>query len=276
MASFFPLGSLLLIVIGLYAQTADAAALKNGHFVAVVHDVRAGAPGSALLSATLDAEVRNSSIETGAASRAEIAFGDRSVVRLGDNTQLSVDTRSRIFDFTCGALLTEVPPGAAGTTVKVRNITATATGTTLIVEALPNSYTKFISLDGTSRLCLKKRGWGSDCVLLRAGQMLIAGPEPKSMPEAVDVDLSRLLETCQFITEFAALPGQDGLTKAAAAQTKKKSRGSYADTNLVIFGRGTVVTKRNADDPKAKDQSGLPTPTPSPEHGATAAVDPGR
>ena len=260
-------------MVGVLVQPLGAAALKDGHFATVVHDVRITEPGSAAVPAKMNAGVRECSIETGTASRAEVAFGDRSVVRLGDNTHLSVDSRARTFDLTSGAVLTQVPPGVGGTMVKVRNISATATGATLIVEVLPNTYTKFISLDGTSRLCLKKRGWGSDCVLLRAGQMLIAGAEPKSMPEAVDVDLSRLLETCQFITEFSALPGQDRLTKAAAVQSKKKSHGNYADTNLVIFGRGTVVSKRNADGSVAAEQTAsATTPTPSPEPSSTAAV----
>jgi FecR protein len=275
-ASYFHPNWLLLSAVGFYAHSAEAASLKDGHFSAVVHQVRVTEPGGPPAPAKLSAALRDGSIETGAASRAEVAFGDHSIARLGDNTQLNVDSRSRTFDLTSGAVLTQVPAGVGGTTLKVRNITATATGSTLIIEALPTTYTKFISLDGTSRLCLKKRGWGSDCVLLRAGQMLIAGPEPKSMPDAVDVDLNRLLETCQFITEFSALPGQDRLTKAAAAQAKKKSHGSYADTNLVIFGRGTVVSKRDADDSKVKEQTGSPTPRPSPERSPTAAEDPTR
>jgi hypothetical protein len=143
----------------------------------------------------------------------------------------------------------------------VRDITATATGTTLVIESLPQAYTKFISLNGTSRLCLGHSPWSQDCVLLRAGQMLIASPTPKSLPDAVDVDLGHLLETCQFITEFSELPGKDRLAEAAAAQRKRKSHGKFAETNLVIFGRGTLVSQRNAGSPAPKD--GNVTPTPS-------------
>src|SRR6185295_8199893 len=126
----------------------------------------------------------------------QVSFRDRTLVRIGDNTQVGFESKSRSFELTAGAILTEVPSGVGRTTIRVRGITATATGTTLVIECLPKAYTKFIALDGTSRLCMGHSPWGQDCVLLRAGQMLIASPDPKSLPDAVDVDLNRMLETC--------------------------------------------------------------------------------
>jgi hypothetical protein len=104
--------------------------------------------------------------------------------------------------------------------------------------------------------------WGQDCVLLRAGQMLIASPDPKSLPDAVDVDLNRMLETCQFITEFSELPEHDRLVQAATAQRKRKSHGKFAETNLVIFGRGTLVSQRSPTPAPAQKNSGSPAPPP--------------
>jgi hypothetical protein len=259
--------------VAFFAQAIEAAALKDGHVTEAVHEVRVAEGGSPPTPANVHTAVGEASIETGTASRAEITFRDRSAVRLGDNTQLTIGSRSRTFELTSGAILTQVPPGVGGTLLKVRNITATATGATLIVECLPEAYTKFISLDGTCRLCLKTRGWGNDCVLLRPGQMLIASPEPKRLPEPADVDLTRLLETSQFITEFSALPAQDRVARAAVAQSKKKSHGNFADTNLVIFGRGTVVSQKGSEDSKAKQQDGgIPTPSAAAERSPTAAV----
>jgi hypothetical protein len=230
----------------------------------VVHDVRMEESGAAAtVPAKANAVLRDGSIQTGPESRAEIRFRDQTVARVGDNTHFGFESRSRRFDLSSGAVLAQVPSGVGRTTLRVHSITATATGTTLAVECLPQAYTKFISLDGTSRLCLKKGRWGNDCVLLRAGQMLIASADPKALPEAVDVDLNRLLETCQFITEFPALPGQDRLIKAAAAQRKSKSHGAFVDTNLVIFGRGTLVSQKTAASSNAKE-SGAGPATPAP------------
>jgi len=157
-----------------------------------------------------------------------------------------------------------------GTYIKVRQITATATGATLAVEYFPNAYIKFISMDGTSRLCLGTGGWGDDCVLLRAGQMIICGPDAKALPEAVDVDLNRLVATCEFITKFRRLPGHDRLVTAAALQREQKSHGSFTETNLVIFGRGTLVTKRQGATPAVKPPTNVATtPARSPQQNRT-------
>jgi hypothetical protein len=229
-----------------FANVAEAAAFQDGRISQVVRDVRVAARNGRPVRASSDTVLENGALQTGSQSRAEICFRDHTVARLGDKTVLGVNSGTRTFDLESGAVLTQVPTGVGRTILKVGRITATATGATLAVECLPNAYTKFIALDGTSRLCLNNGGWGSDCMLLRAGQMMIASPEPKALPDAVDVDLNRLLETCRFITEFPPLPGHDGLVTAAAAQRKSKSHGIFAETNLVILGRGTLVTQRNA------------------------------
>ena len=256
---------LLAIVIWQFAGLAQGSALRDGRVSDVLHDVRIDSDGRSVV-ASKDAEFHDGLIRTGPDSRAEIAFGDNSLVRLGDNTAVKVDSKARTFDLESGAILAQVPTRVGRTTVKVRHVTATATGTTLAVECLPNAYIKFISLDGTSRLCVKKGAWASDCVLLRAGQMIIANPDPKMLPEAVDVDLNRLLETCQFITEFRPLAGHGRLVKAAAVQRDRKAHGSFAETNLVIFGRGTLVSRDSkpaqAANKQARPQSTPATPAP--------------
>jgi FecR protein len=222
---------------------AEAAVFQEGRLSTSLGDVTIRESAAAPVHLKPGASINAGSVQTGANSRAEITFHDQSVLRLGDKTDVAIEPKSRLFDLSAGAILTQVPSGVGRTTVKVHRIIATATGTTLLIECLPKAYIKFISLDGTSRLCLKQQGWATDCVLLRAGQMLIANPEPKSLPEVVDVDLNRLLETSQFITEFPTLPAQEGLSRAAAAQQRVKKHGSFADTNLVILGRGTLVQR---------------------------------
>jgi hypothetical protein len=249
----------------LCAGKCDGAPLQDGRLSGVVHDVRITQPGSKPLPAATNKAVRDGLIQTGPASRVEITFPDQTVIRLGDNTAVQVDSKSRTFDLDRGAVLTQVPTGVGSTIIKVHAITATATGNALVIECLPEAYTKFIVLDGTTRLCLRAGEWNRDCVLLRAGQMLIAGPKAKGLPESVDVDLTRLNQTCQFIAEFSKLPGQDRLNKAAAAQRSQKTNGAFADTNLVIFGRGTLVSQKGKNGlPAAKSVSASPTPSPKP------------
>lgn len=253
-------------LIGLSAIVSHGSPLQDGRISDVVRDVRVTEPGNRSMAVTGEALLREGTIQTGPESRAQVSFHDRTLVRISDNTQLGFQSKARSFELIAGAILTEVPSGAGRTSIRVRGITATATGTTLVIECLPQAYTKFISLDGTSRLCMGHAPWAQDCVLLRAGQMLIAGPDPKSLPDAVDVDLGHLLETCQFITEFPELPAHDRLAKAAAAQRNRKTHGQFAETNLVIFGRGTLVSQRNSSPAANKEHGGSPAPpAPSPK-----------
>ena len=252
------------LVIGAGSITAPAASLQNGQVSELRNDVRFTTPENQTSKLTGPITIHDGSLQTGAESRAQITFGDQTVVRMGDNTKCAINSKSRKFELTSGAIFTQVPPGVGKTTIDVRGVTATATGTALVIECMPQAYTKFISLDGTSRLCLGHAIWSQDCVLVRAGQMLIAGPDPKSLPEAVDVDLTHLVETCQFITELPELAAKSRLVKAAAAQRNRKSHGKFAETNLVIFGRGTVVSKRNSGVPSAENGSS-PSPAP-PSH----------
>src|SRR5207302_5149139 len=99
----------------------------------------------------------------------------------------------------------------------------------------------------------------SDHVLLRTGQMLIVGPKTEMLPEAADVDLQRLLKTCQLLTDFPQLPQQELLTKAALKQSRSKKRGGFADTNLVIFGRGTLVSQVDPKSANAKSNQTVAT-----------------
>jgi FecR-like protein len=254
-------GSLLLICC--LAFSAGAAPLRDGHLSQVGHDVRLSQPNGPPSRGANGTTIVDGSVQTGNGSRVQITFRDQTVLRLGDNTEVRVRSDQRSFDLVSGAVLTQVPSGAGGTILKIGKVTATTTGNTLTAEALPNAYIKVIVLDGTSRLCLRTGGWGNDCVLLRAGQMLIAGPNAKGLPDAVDVHLGRLLQTSHFVTQFEPLPGQDRLVRAAAAQTDQKTHGVFADSNLVIFGRGTLVTQPNRPTPTPGNGS-VPAPPPKP------------
>jgi hypothetical protein len=249
---------------GVCVIAAAAAPFQNGQVSELRNDVRFTGPENQTSKLTTPIAIQDGSLETGAESRAQITFADQAVVRMGDNTQVAINSKSRKLELTSGAIFTQVPAGLGRTTIKVRGIVATATGTTLVIECLPQAYTKFISLEGTSRLCLGRAVWSQDCVLIRAGQMLIAGPDAKSLPEAVDVDLTHLLETCQFITEFPELTAKNRLVKAATVQRNRKSHGKFAETNLVIFGRGTVVSKRNSGTPNEENGSSPSSASPSP------------
>jgi hypothetical protein len=250
--------ALLVIVFGsaVLAGPLHAAALRNGRVSHAVHQVRfvdrAGQPQAV----TGNSVVNDGALETGLKSRAELTFADNTILRLGDNTNIRLAAADRSFELVRGAVLTQVPAGVGKTELRIGEITATITGTTLVAECMPGTYAKFISLEGTSRVCLRASSLNQDCVLLRAGEMLIVAPKAKMLPDTADVDLTRLAETCELITAFSALPGEQRLTRAAANQRKNKGHGNYADTNLVIRGRGTVVNMKANAGTTPKNKSG--------------------
>jgi hypothetical protein len=92
--------------------------------------------------------------------------------------------------------------------------------------------------------------------------MLITNPEGKSLPDPVDVDLGRILKTARLIIDFPALGSQSLIAKESEKQQRAKSKRSLIDTNLVIFGKGTVVSLTNPAQPTAASQPVAASVTP--------------
>lgn len=194
--------------------------------------------------ASINERVRHrSSVQTGMDSRTELIFTDQALARLSANTIFTFNEGTRNLDLGGGAMLVRVPRGARSAKISTGPVTAAITGTTVIAEYHPHACLKFISLEGTARLYLKRR-WG-ESVLVRPGQMLITNPDAKSLPDPVDVDLERLMKTSRLVIDFPPLGSQELITKESENQQRAKSKRSLIDTNLVIFGKGTLVSLTN-------------------------------
>ena len=137
--------------------------------------------------------------------------------------------------------------------IKAGEVTAAITGTTAIMEFHPHGYLKFISLEGTARLYMKRRP--GESVLVRPGQLLITSPDAKSLPDSVDVDLERLLRTSFFTVDFSPLGSEGLIAKEIEKQQRAKSKRTLIDTNLVIFGKGTRVSLTNPAQTNAPSQT---------------------
>jgi hypothetical protein len=99
--------------------------------------------------------------------------------------------------------------------------------------------------------------------------MFHLSPKLTSLPGPVDVDIERLMATSKLIQGFPPLATEAAINHRIAQQKKQKAKGGLVDTNLVIFGRGTVVslieqnTAATATPPPA-DATPTPSPTPAP------------
>jgi hypothetical protein len=231
---------LLLCPIAL-ARSTIAAQLKEASVTQIIKEVQLLPTQAAPRPAVLRENVREgTAVRTGADSRTELTFTDLTLARLGANTIFTFNEGTRNLNLGNGAMLLYVPKGAGGAKITTAGVTAGITGTTVIIEYHRNAYIKFITLEGVARVYLTHRI--GESVLVHPGQMLIVRPDAKNLPDPVRVDLKRIVQTSLLITGFPPLPSESLIYQEVQIQTAAKASGQYVDTNLVIFGGGTLVS----------------------------------
>ncbi len=251
-----------------------AAELKEARVSQVVKDVKLLPAQAAPRPAAVSDEVRDgTAVRTGVDSRAELTFTDQTMARLGANTIFSFREGTRNLELGGGAMLLRVPKDAGGAQINTAAVTAAITGTTVLLEYHSNAFIKFIVLEGTGRMFRKDRP--GESVLVHAGQMAIVNPNGKSLADPVNVDLKRLIKTSKLVKGFERLPSEDLINKEVGVQLQQKSEGQLVDTNLVIFGGGTLVSmldptnnetisQASQGETVEPQQSPSPSPTPTP------------
>jgi hypothetical protein len=245
------------------ARSTIAAQSQEATVKRIINDVQLlpleGAPRPAVVN---DNVANGTGVETGIDSRTELTFADQTLARLSANTTFSFNKGARNLDLADGAMLLRVPRGAGIAKITTAAVTAAIADTTVIIEYHPHAYIKFISLEGTARVYLKRRP--GESVLVRPGQMLITNPDAKSLPDPVDIDLDRLLKTSRLIVDFPPLGSGQLMTNEIRNQRDQKSRGVLIDTNLVIFGKGTLVSLTNPAQTNAADKASAASAGPNP------------
>ena len=281
-------GAALAVGISFAISPADGGVLKEARVTQVIKDVKLLPGRAAPRAAAVSDDVRgDTAVRTGADSRAELTFTDLTIARLGANTIFSFNEGTRTISLTDGAILLRVPKDSGGAKIQTAAVTAAITGTTVMAEYHPKSYAKYIVLEGVMRLYLKGRL--GESILMGPGQMMMVKPDATRLSEPVDVDLKRLIETSLFFQGFRPLGSEPLLADAQHVQLEKKAAGELIDTNLVIFGRGTLVT---LTDPQSLDvidrkiaattlpvvvpikPTPTPTATPTPSPSATPTPQP--
>src|SRR5437660_9219326 len=242
---FCPIRSVPLIWAIAATTSTIATELNQATITRLINNVQLRPGQEAPRAAVLNDNVPDgTTVATGMDSRTELTFTDQTSARLSANTIFSFDKGTRNLDLAEGAMLLRVPKGVGSAKITTGAVTAAINGTTVIVEYHPHAYIKFMSLEGTARLYLKRR-WG-ESVLIRPGQMLITNPDAKGgLPDPVDVDLERLLKTSLLIIDFPPLGRQNLIAKESEKQQRAKSKRTLIDTNLVIFGKGTMLSLTN-------------------------------
>jgi uncharacterized RmlC-like cupin family protein len=246
------LGRGLLVCLLLAATCLNAAQLNEARVTQVMKDVKLLPPQAAPRPAAVSDSVRDGdAIHTGAASRSELTFADQTIVRLGAKTIVSFNNGTRTMDLGEGAILFQIPKGVGGAKIKTAAITVASTGATGIIERHAHFYVKVLVLEGTVRCYLANRI--GESLLVHAGQILITKPDVTALPDPAHFDIARVMNTCLLVREFQPLLSQRLIESEEQKQLNLIAKGTYIPSNLVIFGRGTLVTLVN------------PTPTPPPK-----------
>ena len=180
-----------------------AAGKNEARVTQAIHNVQLLAPNAAPRPASINDNIRQgTAVRTGSDSRAELAFTDRTLARLGANSVLSFGKGE--FDLANGSMLLYLPKSSGGARINTAVATAAGASFTAMAEYRSKSWIKFIILEGRGIVSLKHHP--GETRTLRAGQMMIVHAGATKLPEPQEVDLSELMKTSLLVTRFPRLP----------------------------------------------------------------------
>jgi hypothetical protein len=210
------IGAFFVLVLAIGSTMSVLAAASNAARVTqAIHKVELLAPNAAPRPASINGNVRpGTAVRTGSDSRAELAFTDRTLARLGANTVFIFGEGE--FDLATGSILLYVPKSSRGGRIDTAVATAAGSSFTAMAEYRRKSWIKFMILEGHATVSLKHHP--GETRALRAGQMLIARADATKLPEAQDIDLSKLIKNSLLITGFPPLPNLNLILREAENQ----------------------------------------------------------
>lgn len=218
----------------------------------IINDVKVVDPKTGVRCANINDVVKDDiGVKTGLKSRCELLFQDNTLTRLGAETYFSFKPGTREMTLTEGTMLLQVPKNQGGATIRTASVTASITGTTVMLEHRPDKSIKFLVLEGSMRIGTGRLG---ENISLTPGKMIIMSPKDKRLPEPVNVDLKKLIKTSSLVnpsgfaggadgkkTKGAMLPSMPLINQSIKEQDVMRSKGQLQDTNLAILGKGTSV-----------------------------------
>ena len=223
-----------------------AAAFNQAEITQIYHEVKTLEHSGARPSRLNESIAGDQSVKTGAQSRAELMFSDRSLTRLGADTIFNFQQGSRDLELKQGTILFQVPKGAGGAKIRTAAITAAITGTTGFFEyapkAGPDGIIKFGILEGEATLFIKGRP--GHFIRVGPGEMIIvtARPDDFNSTDVVHFDIGRFQQTAPLITKMGGLPkdAKELVNREVASQTRKFTTSKeLVRTHIVIPGCGT-------------------------------------
>lgn len=196
-------------------------------------------------------------IRTGTDGRAEVTLPGQALLRMGGRTLVGL--QSDLLALGEGLVLFQANRQAPFTKLQTGALQLDFRGSTGLIERHGSAYVKVLVLEGDARVYTSKLG---ESIVLQPGQLLITKPSATTLPDPVHFAIEQLAKTSHLMNaDFAPLASRALIRQAVERQ---KSDPRYVPTNLMIFGRGTLV---NLLPPSA-----APPPAPSPSPSATRAA----
>jgi hypothetical protein len=216
-----------------------ASEFEEAQVTQVVQDVKVVPSNAAARPATVNETVRQgSAVHTGAQSRSELTFKDKTITRLGEKTIFNVGQGSRTIEMGSGQFLLYVPKKAGGAQIKMGPVTAAITGTTILGNVDPSGIVEFTVLEGSG--CLSYGAMGQS-IYVQAGQMVTYDPIAMRLENPVEVDLQQELSS-PLIKDFGQLPSQPLIEETIQSYRQVAAPNGDLDRAVRAAGAASIAT----------------------------------
>lgn len=225
-----------------------------------------------------DSVVEGDMVRTRSESLAELTFSDKTITRMGSNSQFSYTSQERLVKIEKGTVLMHTPPGNGGATITSGGVTGAISGTSFLLTANPAMCTKkpcqkqmrerpneldplkryycedhpdypqapstggfaIVVLEGKN--VTKVTGPNGMTVELQPGQMAVVGPAMDGPPRVFTVDLATIIRTCPLIQAFPTpLPSIGDMVQTAMMQQQTRGIKNLNLTGKALSENGDVL-----------------------------------
>ena len=195
--------------------SADKKPLEAGAFSAVKNNVTQ-VDGTEKKQAQKDGKLAESNkVDTGAESCTELTFQDSSVLRMGQNSHFSFDSKERMVHLEKGAMLMHVPPGNGGVSVESGGVVGAVSGSTVMASADGKGNFAFVVLE-TEGGSGKITGKDGSSTTLTSGQMGVISANQSGGATVKEVNVTAIMGSSPLFSEFSTPMAGVGKMEAVA------------------------------------------------------------
>jgi len=206
--------------------SADKKPLEAGAFSAVKNDV-IQIDGTEKKQAQKDGKLAESNkVDTGVQSCTELTFQDSSLLRMGQNSHFSFDSKERMIHLEKGAMLMHVPPGNGGVSVESGGVVGAVSGSTVMATADGKGNFGFVVVE-TEGGSGKITGKDGAVTTLTSGQMGVISANQSGGATVKEVNVTALMGSSPLFSEFSTpMAGAEKMEAVAQKQAEAIESGA--------------------------------------------------